>query len=296
MELIEPSQEHLEAARALYNRAAARAPVGWPAQSEEFARWVTLRRERLSYERTRYLVAEGQLRGIVHWGIGGPEARPADWYTVDQGDGVISALFVEPGDRDAAEAMTRAAVEDLRSRGCPRIWAWEDEMGPPFYAGGFGQLLLSMTEVVQALTTARFRVCPVELHLCLSALPARSGKPPVRGLEVRSRVMPGGETSVDVWDAQGATVGQCVWASMALKSEHPDASQAGYVWWLGIEEAYRGMGAGRWLMELAMGQMARSGHTRCYLTTRADNLRAQSLYYSLGFGMLGASAMLCLES
>ena len=28
----------------------------------------------------------------------------------------------------------------------------------------------------------------------------------------------------------------------------------------------------------------------------ADNLRAQSLYYSLGFGMLGASAMLCLES
>ena len=45
-----------------------------------------------------------------------------------------------------------------------------------------------------------------------------------------------------------------------------------------------------------MGQMARSGHTRCYLTTRADNLRAQSLYYSLGFGMLGASAMLCLES
>lgn len=295
MVLVEPSREHYEPARALYNRSTARVPVGFPAMPDEFTRWMESRQTRLSYQVTRVLLSGGKVRGIIRWGIGGPQAKPADWYTVEPDDGVIESLFVEPQDLEGATYLAQFAVDDLISRGCSRVWAWEDEMGPPFYAGGFGQLSFSMTEVLQALTSSAFRVRCLELHLCLPRLEARSVRSPGLGFEVRTRRMPDGETSMDVRDGTGATVGQCVWASMAMKSDHPDARKVGYVWWLGIEEPFRARGAGRWLLELALAQMARNGHTRCVLTTASTNLRALCLYCSIGFQLCDTSTTLCLE-
>jgi ribosomal protein S18 acetylase RimI-like enzyme len=295
MDLRQPSPNLIDAALSLYNESTERVPVGFPAQPVEFQEWIELRRPRLEYQRTVLLMDSSRCRGIARWGVGGPEAKPEDWYTVESGDGAIAALFVSPGDLEAASFAVEEATRDLADRGCRRVWAWEDEMAPPFYAGGFGQLSLTMSEVVHALAAAHFRPGPLELHLRLEGIEWAVSSAGRAGLQVGTSKLPTGETAIDAWSDDGQPLGQCVWAAMSHRSAHPDARRAGYVWWLGIEEQHRGRGLGRRLLEIALGQMARNGHSQCVLTTRSDNLRAQALYYSMGFQALDASATFCLE-
>ncbi len=63
----------------------------------------------------------------------------------------------------------------------------------------------------------------------------------------------------------------------------PSGGDFGEIQTIGVDEAARGRGLGRTLMERLLGEARRRGVPRMLLEVRADNPVAQSLYASLGF-------------
>jgi ribosomal protein S18 acetylase RimI-like enzyme len=235
------------------------------------------------------------VRGLARYGRGGPDAKPDHWYTVEPGDGAIACLWTEPGDLEAALPLVDAALADLADLECGRIWAFEDELGPRFYNGGFGSLSVTMGEVGRALTMRGFGVHASEFHMLRERLAdlRRAEEAACKVVfDVRTTRTESGEWCVDATMDSGSPVGQCVWAPMSSHSNNPDARRFGYVWWLGIDGQFQGMGAGRRLLLIAMSQMRDNGHEAVVLTTGADNKPAQSLYMSEGFHVTDVSMIL----
>ena len=84
-------------------------------------------------------------------------------------------------------------------------------------------------------------------------------------------------------------VGFCCYSTLAPIIDEPEASRTGYIWALGVNEAYRRRGIARALMEAAIEQLVNQGCTMCWTTTTADNWAAQPLYYALGFEVVDCS-------
>ncbi len=63
----------------------------------------------------------------------------------------------------------------------------------------------------------------------------------------------------------------------------PSGGDFGEIQTIGVDEAARGRGLGRTLMEALLAEARRRGIPRMLLEVRADNPVAQSLYASLGF-------------
>lgn len=274
----------------LYNRATASVAHCFPASGEELEAWLGEASPRLDRD-LAVGVKEGQR--LVAWarvGRGGPDACTEPWSTVEPGDGVIRFAVGESA--IGLEAAVRQCLAELDCWGVQRVWACEDDLGPPFYNGGFGQLSHAMPLTIHALARAGFRVYWAELHMTCPSISRE--RPPDAEIEfsVDRRKLPSGEWSLDAVDSSGNAAGQCVWASMAHKSRHPDARRYGYVWWLGVEERFRGLGVGRRLLVVAMNEMVDSGHTAARLSTRCDNYRAQSLYFALGYRGVDTSVLM----
>jgi ribosomal protein S18 acetylase RimI-like enzyme len=265
-------------------------PFGFTVRREEAADWLDGASDRLERDATLVAVAGDRPVGWTRFGSGGPNARTHSWHTAGPGDGVVRALFAEEG-WGAERALAQRAVADLRSWGCERMWAFEDDLGPPFYNGGFGRLSVRLAPVLAALTAEGFAVHELEMQLeaDLAAVPGGSPDPRLRA---SSSATPGGEAAVEIAMENGEWVGQCVWAPMSLHSRDPEASRYGYVWWLGIQEEFHGRGYGRWLLLHVLSAMREQGLDRVRLTTAASNTRAQTLYFSVGFRVVDASAVL----
>lgn len=287
-----PYDGQAEAVLALYNAATASVPHDFPASLPEMTAWLDSRSDRLDLEHLYVALRAGEVVGMVRYGRGGPDARPETWFTVEPGDGVIATLLVQPGDLEAADALLHHAEGALEAAGCSRAWAFEDELGPPFYNGGFGQISSTMAAPLAALTRHGWSAHAGELHLTLDQIPqAPAGRAP-RSLRVTTRRLESRESAVEAFVPDGAFAGQCVWAPMSLRSQHPDARRVGYVWWLGVEEPLRGCGLGRHLMACTFRQMRDNGISSARLTTGAANYVAQSLYLSLGFRFVDYSLIL----
>jgi len=299
MTVVPYARQPVEPILDLYNACTARVPIGFPASEGELRSWLEGRSPRLDVERTALATDGSAVRGLVRYGRGGPDAKPDRWCTVEPGDGVLTCLWTRPADTEAALPLVDAAVADLSGRGCGRIWAFEDELGPGFYNGGFGMLSVTMGEVARALTMRRFAVHACELHMLRARLDDLR-RPDEAGCRVvfraRTSRRESGEWCLDATMEDGSSVGQCVWAPMSSRSEHPEARRAGYVWWLGVNEQLRGLGAGRRLLLMAMSQMRDNGHEAAVLTTGAGNRRALSLYLSVGFGVVDMSMTLARSS
>jgi ribosomal protein S18 acetylase RimI-like enzyme len=276
----------------LYHSATADVPHGFAASLPEMVAWLDARSRRLDIEEVRVALRAGDVVGLIRYGRGGPEARPETWFTVEPGDGVVATLLVAPGDAQAAEALLVDGEAALKAAGCSRIWAFEDELGPPFYNGGFGQISATMTTPLAVLAHRGWSAHAGELHLTLDRLEQpRPGRAP-HAMRVSTRRLETNEWAIEVFFSDGAFAGQCVWAPMSLRSRHADARRVGYVWWLGIEERFRGCGLGRHLIACAFRHMRDNGISSVRLTTGAANYVAQSLYLSLGFRIVDHSFIL----
>jgi ribosomal protein S18 acetylase RimI-like enzyme len=287
-----PYDGQAEAVLALYNAATASVPHSLPASLPEMAAWLDSRSDRLDLEHLYVALRPGEVVGMVRYGRGGPDARPETWFTVEPGDGVLATLLVRPGDVEAADALLNHAESALDASACSRIWAFEDELGPPFYNGGFGQISSTMATPLEALTRHGWSAHAGELHLTLDRLGQTAPSRAPRSVRVTTRRLESREWAVEASSPDGALAGQCVWAPMSLRNQHPDARRVGYVWWLGVEEPLRGRGLGRHLMACAFRQMRDNGISSVRLTTGAANYVAQSLYLSLGFRFVDYSLIL----
>lgn len=267
-------------------------PHCFPPSADEVAAWLASRSPRLDVEETLVATRDGIACAVMRYGRGGAAARPSTWLTVDAGDGVVCALFAAPGDSEAVAALVAVAEQRFAELACARWWAFEDELGAPFYQCGFGQLSAHQPEVLTAFCARGWAVHAGEMHMTSPALPTRGSAAMPGAISVRTSRLGGGERTLDAYATENEPAGQCVWASMSAKSRHAEARRWGYVWWLGVEEAHRGRGLGRALLMRALGEMRDSGMSGACLTTNATNLVAQSLYLSVGFRQVGWSAVL----
>jgi ribosomal protein S18 acetylase RimI-like enzyme len=277
---------------ALFAQVARDVPHSFAPSETEVRSWLAAESPRLEVDGSLIAYRDGAVVGYARLGKGGPDAKPESWLTVAPGEGVIRSLVVAPEVPGVAEALAHAASERLDALGCTTCWAFEDELGPPFYNGGFGQLSARLVEPLGALSGAGWVVHAAELHLTADALPDLRAPHTPAGFRLRTGRTTTGEWSLDLTDPDGRPAGQCVWAPCSSRSAQPEARRRGYVWWLGIEERNRGRGLGRLLMQRAFAHMRDNGITGAWLTTSASNHVAQSLYLSLGFRVVDLSLLL----
>ncbi len=289
---ILPYDGDAEGVLRLYADATASVPHSFPASLPEVAAWLEGRSARLESESIAIAREGGEIVGLARYGRGGPDARPESWFTVGPGEGILETLLVRPGDREAAELLLTRADADLRAPASEVTWAFEDELGPPFSHGGFGQISATMATPLECLCRHGFTAHAGELHLVLDRLAAPPpGRAPA-GISVTTHRLDAGEWALEAHGPDGAHASQCVWAPVSLKSRCPVARRVGYVWWLGVDDGFRGRGLGRHMMRCAFQHMRDNGITAVWLTTGAANYVAQSLYLSLGFRVVDYSLTL----
>jgi ribosomal protein S18 acetylase RimI-like enzyme len=223
----------------------------------------------------------GAVRGIA-------SLRPA----LIAGDGLpereITSLFAPE------EAITTMLLEACLARavGARRIVAFAPEHGHcplPSYNAGWDGLTDKLPWVARGLARHGFTPTYRELHLECAALhapPAPLPLPPgitiVEGTEdgyLSVRAMAGDQEA-----------GICVFTLLSRHSDHPEADTWGYVDWLHVAEAQRRRGLGSYLMAWTLRRLVELGCIGCWLTTGADNWRAQPLYFSLGFEIRDTSS------
>lgn len=86
-----------------------------------------------------------------------------------------------------------------------------------------------------------------------------------------------------------ARVGICLYTKLSLLTDSAAADRIGYIEWLHVEEEYRQQGIARAMMTATLNELVANGCTSWWLTTAADNWRAQALYLSLDFVVVDCS-------
>jgi len=159
------------------------------------------------------------------------------------------------------------------------------------YNVGWDGLSDRVPRVARRLTKHGFVPYFRELHLIAHLQPSQpiTGSSPA-GLSItfEGPTEANGELLVRAMDGE-KKVGVCSYSTLASVTAAPEASRIGYIWWMHVNEEYRRRGIARTLMLAAREQMVKQGCNACWLTTTADNWRAQSLYYSLDFDMVDCS-------
>jgi ribosomal protein S18 acetylase RimI-like enzyme len=84
--------------------------------------------------------------------------------------------------------------------------------------------------------------------------------------------------------------GVCVYRTSAHLTDHPESGRWGYIDWLHVQPPLRRRGLARALLTHSLNNLAAEGCGGCWLTTRADNWEAQSLYLTLGFEIVDSTA------
>lgn len=266
------------------------APIrhGFPPEFDEFARPLVTHPPHLRH--ARVLVAEEDAHPIAFARIG--TARQLDrWTFARAGDALLFGPFFAPGRADAGRSILHVAMRRCCEPGAGAVWAFDpcEAMSMPAYNGGVGLLSEELPHIAHLLAAEGFRVRHRELCMEL-AEPAAVGLP--------AETLPGmhlergrwhGENTLTLVDHEGQRVGECRFSLMSMKrSMHSDARTTGYIDALAVVDRRQGCGFGRCLLTHALRDLAAMGATAVRLTTGADNLRAQGLYYSVGFAVIGS--------
>lgn len=200
----------------------------------------------------------------------------------------ITALYF---DRDDTGQALLAACEAAAGPGELLAFPPEHGHGPIVECNaGWDGLSDRLPHVARLLARSGYRPFARELHLSLDMrrFPPRPAAPPA-GVTLTEGTSERGGSSVT------ATVGEqhagdCYFSTLAALAEGPRAARTGYIWGLGVEEAYRRRGIARALMGVALTRLAQMGCDACWLTTGADNWPAQPLYLALGYEVVDCSA------
>jgi ribosomal protein S18 acetylase RimI-like enzyme len=199
----------------------------------------------------------------------------------------------------------RALLDDLlewaRKRGAPRIVgfdAGEQHNNLPFFNCGFAGLPELYPTVPQLLTMNGFSLAHRELQMQADIEPVSVFDPlqsplPAGILSVWARTAP---CKLELCAADGVrTVGSCVAHKVEERQQDPRARQCAYVSWLGVDPEYQRRGIGRALLTSMIERLMRLGMRQVLLTTGSQNWRAQPLYLSMGFRVVGTSISLTRE-
>ncbi|MEZ4867067.1 MAG: N-acetyltransferase [Caldilineaceae bacterium] len=202
----------------------------------------------------------------------------------------ITGLFV------ANEAAGDALIQACEAQATDdKLYAFPNTHGNTLvqsYNAGWDGLSDRIPNVAQLLSRHRYRTYCRELHLT-SQISATQRTPQLLppAISLTYTANPAdhhGVRLVRALDGETET-GVCAYRTLTLLTDVPTASKTGYIEWLYVSGAYRRWGIARALMTTAMATLASEGCTECWLTTAADNWKAQALYYTLGFAVVDCS-------
>ena len=267
-------------------------PHGFPATREEFFASISATPAHHRIGRVLVVSTGGEPSGFARTGI---YRSVADrWSFAKPGEGLLFGPFVRTAEVAAGEALLTACVAYLRSQGAGRCLAFDpvEAVGAPFYNGGWSGLSERLPHLATLLSQFGFRIRYREFCLfksSLADLPAPGAIPESLTLshETRDRC----RQSLKLYDCggrdRGSFAGACHYSSMyPRRGAHPDARSRGYIDGLAVPENYQGRGLGRLLLLHTLHRIRAMDCESVSLTTAADNLRAQNLYYSLGFRLV----------
>jgi len=207
------------------------------------------------------------------------------WSFAKPGDGLIFGPFVSAADMRGGEQLIASCTRYFSQVGADNVWAFDpvESVGAPFYNGGWCGLSEKLPSHVQLFAKTGFQIHYRELCLrrILSDVPEREN--PRLGLTVSFEKRDNHHLSVKLYD-RGVYAGSCHYSRMhPNRGAHPSALCRGYVDGLSVNEGYQGKGLGRFLLLTGLEKLREMECETVSLTTASDNLRAQNLYFSVGF-------------
>lgn len=282
----------LQALHRLYCSLTSGLPHGFPPTLDEFSPSFT--GAVLNHQVSQTFVAEegGEIVGFAR--IGKYAHVPDRWTLAREGEGLLFGPMILSGCREAGLELLRAA-EMFLTRHRSRLQIAFDPVEAtsiPFYNGGWCGLSERLTEVVQLLALYGFRVRHREFCMTCQELPAENPAEPQPPFHLQRAAQASYRFVQKVFD-RSLPVGSCYYSLMnPATSRHPDARFVGYINGLSVQQNYQGRGLGRLLISHSLRHLRELGCTQVYLTTGAENYRAQNLYYSLRFALVDSTITL----
>ncbi len=201
-------------------------------------------------------------------------------------EGVVRFAFAAERSEEAFRGLLRECVHELESAGAAVIEALPYHYGPRFHNTGCAMLTSVWPWLGHWLAGEGTEAASGEIAMRkpLRERPEELPLPAGCALEA----LDGGEYDTEFsWRrhafVDGAMAGQCE-CHFAECYVRGAGRKTLYTRWLGVEEAYRGLGLGRALLRAAQVAAWDAGAEAVTLTTRDVNFRAQSLYLSEGYG------------
>ncbi len=304
----------LPAARDLFNRLTAGLPHCFPAQPDEFLNWVTAEPHHACDPIRLVVLHNGRVTGLAVGAVCTGPNRDGSFRVAGAGDASVPAFLCE--DRSSADRLLMALERHFRGVGAHRLVffdAGEHDNNPPFFNAGFGACPETVPVVCQALARSGFTLANRELHMACDPepgqdsslrregdgpefptdLPPRAPYPLPEGITVRWSGLP---THPEIDACSGVrNAGGCTGHYLCDTHASPQAARVGYIDWLGINPDFQRQGLGRALLYRMLQRMSEWPVERVFLTTGSQNWRAQPLYLSMGFGVVGTSVTMVRE-
>lgn len=315
---VQPFEERwLSAACDLFNRLTAGLPHCFPTHREEFLKWFAAEPHQARDPIRLVVVMRGRLTGLAVGAVNTGPNCDGSFRVAGVGDASIPAFLCE--DVSSADRLLHSLEQHFRAVGAERLVmfdAGEHDNNPPFFNAGFAACPEAIPVVCQALARSGFTLANRELHMTratdlddgTSTLrvadggePAsRAGCPPSdpfplpAGITVRWSNCSPANLEVDAFSGV-RNAGGCTGRCLRDFHESPEAASVGYIDWLGINPDFQRQGLGRALLYRMLLKMSDWPIQRVFLTTGSQNWRAQPLYLSMGFGVVGTSVTLVRE-
>ena len=308
IEIVPLADEWLGPACGLFNELTSGLPHCLPAVQREFA--CALQAPPRYAHRPVRLAAlrRGQMSGFAIGSVNLDPEPEGSLRVACRGDASLVGLYCE--DIQAGERLLSEACVRFQAAGATRVVAFdagENHNQLPFFNGGLGACPEQLPNTPQVLTRSGFVIAYRELQMTrdLSGddLASRDGdaayiQEPLFDCTVR-------ETADDLlrtrWGAHSPDrleldvlegekkVATAVGYLLSSHQAHRHAAGIGYISWLGVEPSHQRRGIGRALLKRMLRQMRRMGVRQVFLTTGSQNWRAQPLYVSAGFVVVGTS-------
>lgn len=285
MEILPYTPDMLSPLTAFYNRLITDVPHCYPVDENEFAhemRGVTDNvrdSDNLDSETAFVAMKRDTVLGFAHAGIG----QTGDNWEVNVG--VIRFLGYERGEWRAGQAVLEAAEAYLKARNLAQIFAFSADCVYPFYHLENACLSDALDHVHTLLgfngysrsdgwvcfEWQDYSVTPTPLTLPIT-------------LSVRWKEGRGVRPNCDVIaHLDGEQIGVCQSVSAGEFSSHPDAQFWIETSWLNIEDAFRGQGIGRHLLQRSIQEMHNVGYRHAAISANWENYRALLLYGNCGY-------------
>ena len=279
----------------LYNAGTADVPFCDPVSQETFAdtvRWTRLEGSG-AMNRQSLLVAmeHGGPAGFAHVAIGSvPHGSLPDAWEADGRDiGAIRFMTYPRGRRGIGQALLDAAQAHLTEQGAQRLIAYPKWGSYPFCRWRFGLLSDRQAHLVGLLGMNGYHILTGETFMTWRNYEVQDPKPPRPSADVVVRRIEDDSDLLVVHVAAKvghAKIGECALKSAGDYGNSEESRATVFVCWLGVEDAFQGLGWGRFLLHTGLDEARRIGFRHTAISTWWRNHRALLFYANDGYDVV----------